>query len=429
MRPPLPGREASAYSARMRSDEIDAVVVGAGQAGLAVSHELTALGIEHVILERSDAVGGTWASRWDSFCLVTPNRTIALPGGEYAGDNPDGYLQRDEIVDHLGDYAASFGAPVRTGVEVTSLRADSDGRLRLTTAGGGVLVAREVIVASGGLGDEFRPAWASEVREVPVVGALAYRNPGSLPDGGVLVAGSGQTGCQLAEELAAAGRRVVLACGRAPWIPRRIEGRDTFLWLRDAGFFGQSLGDVPAGPAARLMANPQATGRDGGHDLSARTLRAMGVELAGRVTGVDGGTLVFGGDLGASVAFGDARWADLRGVIRRSQDARGLPVPDLPDAAPFDPCGEITRLPLAEIGSVLLTAGFRPSYASWVDVPDALDPMGFPVQTEGRSTVVAGLSFVGVPFMRTRASQLLMGVGADASIVARGVRERLGGSG
>lgn len=409
----------------MNGAEVDVVVVGAGQAGLATSHELTGLGVAHAVLDRAASVGGSWAGRWDSFCLVTPNSRITLPGGEYRGEQPAGFLLRDQVVQYLAGYAASLAAPVRTGVEVTSLVPRLDGRLTLTTADGDTIVAREVVVATGGLRDPFRPNWAGQVESVPVLDASQYRNPDSLPPGAVLVVGSGQTGCQLAEELMMAGRRVVQACGRAPWMPRRLEGRDTFEWIAETPFMDQTLDDVPAGPAARFLSNPQATGRDGGHDLTTRTLQKLGVELAGHVTGVEDGSVIFAGDLADCVAFGDARWADLRAAITRSRLARGLAVPNMPEAAPFDTSSELARLNLGEIGSVLLTAGFRPSYRSWIDVPDAFDPMGFPKQVDGRSTIVPGLSFVGVPFMRTRSSQLLMGVGRDATVVARGIQGRL----
>ncbi|HSO70665.1 MAG TPA: NAD(P)/FAD-dependent oxidoreductase [Arachnia sp.] len=409
----------------MGSDEVEVVIVGAGQAGLATSHELTGLGIEHVILERADAVGSSWAARWDSFCLVTPNMCNLLPGAEYRGERAEGFLPRDEVVQYLAGYAASLASPVHTGTEVTSLVPRSDGRLTLTTDGGDTILTREVVVATGGLRDAFRPNWATQIQSVPVLDASQYRNPDSLPPGGVLVVGSGQTGCQLAEELVTTGRRVVQACGRAPWMPRRIEGRDIFYLIADTAFMEQTLDDVPAGPAARFMSNPQATGRDGGHDLTTRTLQTRGVELAGHVTGVEDGLLFFGGDLAACVAFGDARWADLREAIIGSQVKRGRPVPSLPGSEPFDAGSELDRLRLGEIGSVLLTTGFRPSYRAWIDIPDAFDPMGFPKQVDGRSTTVPGLSFVGVPFMRTRSSQLLMGVGRDAAVVALGIQESL----
>jgi putative flavoprotein involved in K+ transport len=197
--------------------EIDVVVVGAGQAGLAVSHELTRADVAHVVLER-DTVAASWRGRWDSFCLVTPNDSILLPGGAYDGADPHGYLPRDDVVAHLERYAAGFGAPVRTGVQVRSLRRGGDGTLTLGTDDGAIS-ARAVVVATGAYPRAHRPDWVSSVPErLPVLDAADYRNPSTLPPGGVVVVGSGQTGCQLAEELHLAGRHVVRAraVGSAP---------------------------------------------------------------------------------------------------------------------------------------------------------------------------------------------------------------------
>ncbi len=410
----------------MATEEIDVVVIGAGQAGLAMSHELTAAGVEHVVLERADAVGGSWAGRWDSFCLVTPNHFIRLPGGEYRGADPHGYLPRDAVVRHLQVYAASFAAPVRTGVAVRALRAGTAGGLTLETDDGAI-AAREVIVAAGAFQEAHRPAWVTDLPPwLSVLDATAYRNADALPPGAVVVVGSGQTGCQLAEELTLAGRRVILACGRAPWVPRRLEGRDVVDWLVESGFMDQTLADLPS-PAARLGANPQATGKGGGHDLHTRTLQALGVELTGHLAGVadDGATAAFADDLADSVAFGDARYADLRTRIQGWRSAHGLSVPAMPDPPPFDASAAVRRLDLRGVGSVILTAGYRPGYRSWISHPDAFDAMGFPLQVDGASTVVPGLSFVGVHFLRRAMSALLMGVGQDATVIARDVADRL----
>lgn len=411
----------------MGSEEIDVVVVGAGQAGLATSHELTARGVPHVVLEQAEAVGSSWAGRWDSFCLVTPNHTIRLPGGQYQGDDPHGFLGRDEIVAHLGDYAARIATPVRTRTRVASLSGAPDGSLDLGLADGTRIRARHAVLSTGAFPKAHRPTWAADVPPwLPVLDVSDYRSPAGLPQGAILVVGSGQTGCQIAEELTLAGRRVVLACGRAPWIPRRIEDRDAVDWLLDTPFFDATLADLP-GPGARLFANPQLSGARGGHDLNTRTLAALGVQAVGRMSGIhDGATAVFADDLGESVAWGDARYAELRTTIRDSQTRRGLPAPGMPDPAPFDAGAAPTRLPLRELGAVILTAGYRPDYLSWVDVPEAFDAMGFPLHTDGTSTAHPGLHFVGVHFLRARKSSLLLGVGEDAHPVAEAVAGSLG---
>jgi putative flavoprotein involved in K+ transport len=228
--------------------------------------------------------------------------------------------------------------------------------------------------------------------------------------------GSGQTGCQLSEELHQAGREVFLACGRAPWLPRRPDGRDIVTWLKDTTFFDTPLSALPA-PAARLGANLLVTGHHGGHDLHYRTLQTIGVQLLGRLTGVDGHRASFADDLADSVAFGDARYADIRDLLTDQLPTKGITPPELPDPPPFcaDPPLE---LDLNRFGAAILTSGFRPDYCHWIRYP-VFDAMGFPLTNNGASTVVPGLYFCGVHFLRKRKSSVLFGVGEDAAIVAQ----------
>jgi putative flavoprotein involved in K+ transport len=400
------------------AEAVDVLIIGAGQAGLAVSHELTARGVEHVVLERG-RIAQTWRDRWDSFCLVTPNATIRLPGGPYAGDDPDGFMRKDEIIRHFERWGGSFRAPVREGVTVTSLEAADGLGFRVQTSDG-AFEARSVVVCTGAYQRPHRPAGASS-GGVLELDADAYSNEAALPPGKVLVVGSGQTGCQMAAELHAAGRAVVLSCGRAPWVPRRLAGRDIFFWLIDAGFFDQRAEELPS-PAARLVANVQTTGHDGGHDLNYRVLRAAGVTLAGHFLGEEDGHLYFASDLGDSVAFGDARYADLRTLILDHCVRHDLNAPELPDPPPFDPTAP-ERLDLDGFGAILYTSGFRPAYATWMQV-DTFDEMGFPIQENGASLTTPGLYFCGVHFLRKRKSSLLMGVGEDAAIVADSIAAR-----
>ena len=391
-------------------------VIGAGQAGLAVSHELAGLGAEHVIVERA-RVGQAWRGRWDSFCLVTPNWTMSLPGRAYAGDDPEGFVPRDEVVGYLERYASSFGAPVQEGVAVESLEPGARGGFLLRTSAG-ELRAERVVVCTGAYQRAYRPPAAAFPPGVPVIDAAGYRNPAALAPGTVLVIGSGQTGCQIAEELCEAGREVFLACGRAPWLPRRLDGCDIVTWLSQTTFFDTPLAALPS-PADRLVANLQATGRGGGHDLHYRTLQAMGVQLVGRLAGVDGYLARFAGDLADSVAFGDARYAGVKRLLAEQLAGHGRPGPVLPDPPPFraDPP---LALDLRGVAAVIFTSGFRPDYTRWVRFP-AFDAAGFPLAPDGRSTVVPGLWFCGVHFLRTRKSSLLFGVGQDATVVARSI--------
>ncbi|MFC9559039.1 NAD(P)-binding domain-containing protein [Agromyces sp. NPDC056965] len=402
----------------MRAD-VDVLVIGAGQAGLAVSHGLTGSGVDHVVLERERA-GAAWAARWDSFRLVTPNHVISLPGGEYRGGDLDGYLDREEIGVHLRDYARSFAAPLVEGTDVTSLRGEGGAFVAETSAGG--IRARSVVVCTGAYQREHRPGFIEEIgREVPVVGATEYRAPDSLPGGTVLVIGGGQSGCQIAHELAQSGREVVLAGSRAPAMPRRVDGRDIIDWLGDLGFFEQTLADMPS-PAVRLASNPLISGANGGHEVNLRALAAIGVGLIGHVIGIDGARVRAADDLAESVAVGDGAFTEVCAAIGRLCDSRGVPVPELPEL-PTTEIAAATPPFLDDLGVVVNAVGFRPDYG-WIAMQGIVDDMGFPLQADGESTRAQGLFFVGVPWMRTRRSPLLLGVGEDADLVVRRLAAR-----
>ena len=397
-----------------RAESVEVAVVGAGQAGLATSCELTRAGVEHVVLERG-RIGQTWRDRWDSFCLVTPNWSVQLPDGHYDGPDPDGFMPRDEIVGYLEGYASKIAAPVRENTDVTSIEQGfvvrtSDGDLR----------ADAVVLATGAYQRPHRPAAAETLPgnlfQIDVEG---YRNEQVLPPGKVLVVGSGQSGCQIAEELREAGRVVVLACGRAPWWPRRLGGRDLVWWFHETGFLDAPFDSLP-GPEARLFANVLVSGHGGGHDLHLRTLQAQGVTLAGHFLGAEDGVARFAPDLHESVAWGDERYRQLRDLVHKLVAERGLDAPPIQDPPPFE-AAPPEELELADLGAVIFAGGFRPDYRSWLPWPEAFDEHGFPIHEEGASTVVPGLYFVGVHFLRKRKSSLLIGVAEDAAIVARGI--------
>jgi putative flavoprotein involved in K+ transport len=230
-----------------------------------------------------------------------------------------------------------------------------------------------------------------------------------------LIVGSGQSGCQIAEELRESGREVFLACGRAPWAPRRIGSHDLAWWLEESGFLSAPADSLPA--AARLRANILASGHHGGHDLNLRTLHAQGVNLLGHFAEAQGRRAVFRPDLEESVEWGDQRFGLLQSLFTTFAAEQGMPAPDLPDPAPLavDAPEEVS---LAGFGAVIFAGGFRPDYRAWVNVPGAFDDLGFPVQHDGASTVAPGLYFVGSHFLRNRKSSLFIGVGDDARIVA-----------
>jgi putative flavoprotein involved in K+ transport len=403
-------------------EHVQVAVIGAGQAGLAVALELSGLGVEPVVLERG-RIGQTWRDRWESFCLVTPNWFVQLPGSAYDGPEPDGFMPRDDIVAYLERYATGAGVPVREEVEVRSVE-PSAGGVRLGTSGGD-LRAGAVVISTGAYQRPHLPPGASGLpASVLQLDAEGYRSERELPHGRVLIVGSGQTGCQIAEELHQAGRDVVVACGRAPWLPRRVGDRDFVWWLVESGFLEATVESLPA-PAARLNANVLATGHGGGHDLHLRTLRRDGVTLTGHFLGVDGHDARFAADLRMSVAWGDDRYRELAKLFRETATERGLDDPGLEEPPPIGGEGP-ERLDLRDFGAVIFTAGFRPDYGSWLDWPDAFDELGFPVHEEGECVAGPGVYFVGVHFLRKRKSALLGGVGEDAAIVARRVAARVG---
>ncbi len=373
--------------------KVNVAVVGAGQAGLATSYHLNQAGVDHVVLE-AGRVAETWRSRrWDSFCLVTPNWSVRLPGAPYAGPDPDGYMNRDELVDHFLGWADAFKAPVKEGCVVTSLDRDGD-RFTLRTDIGDI-IARTVVVATGGYQRAHMPRGASDMPAgMTHLLAEEYNNPAELPEGAVLIVGSGQTGCQLAEELHEDGRQVILACGRAPWAPRRFGGHDLVWWIVETGFWSRTLKDLPS-PAARLLSNPLATGHGGGRDMHLRTLHAAGIELVGRFAGVTDGIAHFDPDLNALVDAGDGMAAVFKKWVDALCEKRGLEVPwELPPPLRVEPRTEID---LAREGVST-----------------------FPVQTDGRSSV-DGLYFMGVHFQRKGQSAVLYGVGEDAEVVVQDI--------
>ena len=401
------------------TESVEVAIVGAGQAGLATSYHLKQAGVEHVVLE-GGRVAETWRSRrWDSFCLVTPNWSVQLPGGEYAGADPDGFLPRDELVQHFERWARSFDAPVQEGSPVSAI--DRDGKWFVLTKPDRAVRARNVVVASGGYQRAYHPPGADQIpARVHQLLAEDYRNVSSVSEGAVLIIGSGQTGCQIAEELHDAGRTVFLSCGRCWWAPRRMGGQDLVWWIIESGWWQRTIAQLPS-PAARLLGNPQATGHHGGRDLNYRTLHDTGVRLVGRFIGADERKVHFAPDLAGTLKAGD----DMSRVFMKWVEAlcakRQLAVPwEVPEPMAIADTTELD-IDAEHIATVIWTAGYRPDY-SWVHAP-VFDDMGFPIQTDGRSDV-PGLYFMGVHFQRNAQSAVLYGVGEDAQVVASHIVER-----
>ncbi|MBC6462015.1 flavin-containing monooxygenase [Actinomadura sp. HBU206391] len=271
---------------------VDTLVIGAGQAGLATSHWLTKAGLDHLVVERRGRLGGGWNDRWDGFCLVAPNFTVLLPGMPYAGPDPDGFMSRAEVVDHVTEYAAAIGAPVRLGTTVTRLAASDDHLVAYT--GAGTIHARNVVLATGPYQRPNVPAASLHLPgRIQQLHSHEYRRPGRLAAGAVLVVGTGQSGTQIAEELHEAGRDVHLAVSRCFAAPRRYRGRDTIWWMLQILLHGADVGhpfptvaDLPT-PAARFGCDPHLSGKDGGHDIDLRRFARRGMHLYGRLESLD----------------------------------------------------------------------------------------------------------------------------------------------
>jgi putative flavoprotein involved in K+ transport len=400
------------------------VVIGAGQAGLIMSHHLRNAGREHLILERRAELGGGWRDRWDGFQLVTPNFVTDLPGFPYDGGDPNGFMTRDEIAGRVAAYAGVIGAPVALSTTVNRLAAGSSsgGRFRVETDRG-VVMAHEVIVAIGSFHKPRIPTTAIGAG-IHQLHAHDYRNEAALPPGGVLVVGSGQTGVQLAEELHEAGRQVTLSVGSCGRMPRRYRGRDSFWWVWQISRAGADVGvalpsvETLPDPRAKFACNPHVSGHGGGHDTNLRRFAADGMRLTGRFLDADAGRARFAADLTANLALADGFFDQrFRPVIENYIARAGIDAPP-DDRVPFElEVPEVTELDLAAegISTVLWTTGYRPDYA-WLDFP-VLDELGLPRQVRGISAV-PGLSFIGLLWQHSLTSANLVGVAADAEYLA-----------
>ncbi len=401
----------------------DTVVVGAGQAGLAMSRYLAIGGRDHVVLERRATLGGGWQDRWDEFCLVSPNWLASFPGDPYSGDDPNGFMPRAEIVARVARYADSIHAPVSTETTVEKATTTPTGFTVRTNQG--EIAAKNLVVATGGFHKPKIPAVAANLApRVLSIHSHHYRNAGALPDGGVLVVGSAQSGVQIAEELAEAGRDVYLSVGTAGRMPRRYRGSDTFRWLVGLFVYGPQIGatlptvDRLPDPRIRLGGNPHLSGHNGGHDTNLRKMALDGMTLVGRVESIDGEKMRFGSDLSVNLARADALFDErFKGPMDRLIDHLGIDAP--PDERvtyDFQP-PELTELDLREqgIGTMLWTTGYGRDYG-WIE-PSVVDDMGFPRQTRGVGEL-PGLYFMGALWQHTMVSATLGGPGIDGRDLA-----------
>jgi len=405
---------------------VPVVIVGGGQAGLSISHHLKQRGIEHLVFEQKTAAH-TWSTqRWDTFCLVTPNWQCDLPGHPYDGSDPDGFMKKDEIVAYLKAFVAKLNPPIREGVSVTRVERREDGIFLVQTSEGDY-TADEVVVASGGYHTPIIPRMAEKLPgSITQIHSNQYRNPEQLPEGEVLVVGSGQSGAQIAEDLHLAGRKVHLAVGDAPRCARFYRGRDVVTWLADMGYYEMTVDNHPLRDGVRDNTNHYVTGRDGGRDIDLRRFAIEGMKLYGLMEDYQDGSLRFRGDLKRSLDQADRTYNGINAAIDKYIAEKGIDAPAQEHYTPvWEPGEPVTSLALERSGitNVVWCIGFTPDFR-WLDA-SVFNSVGSPKHKRG-VTNEDGVYFIGLPWLNTWGSGRFGAVGRDAEYIVQVIQKRLG---
>ena len=402
----------------MDTQRIDTVIVGGGQAGLAISYYLTQQGREHVVLERTPAIANAWRNqRWDSFTLVTPNFQVRMPGAEYVGNNPYGFMSLAEVVKYFDDYVKNFELPVRCGVEVASVEKAPKGYLVRTSDRN--YKARNVVIATGLYQSPKIPPFSISLPpRIAQIHSMDYKNPSALPSGAVLVVGTGQSGAQIAEELYQSGRKVYLSIGSAGRVPRRYRGRDINDWFARMGMFDTTVGELKS-PRAKFAPHPQISGKNGGESLNLHQFARDGVVLLGHVRSVEGRRFMIAPDIKETLAKVDQFELDALKMVDSYIARIGLNVPaevvpQLRDGYEQEE-RDTLNLDAEGIKTVIWAAGYNFDF-SFVKLP-VTDEDGYPIQKRG-VTAFDGLYFLGMPWLHSRRSGILFGVGDDAAYLA-----------
>ena len=405
-------------------ERIESIIVGGGQAGLATSYWLSQRGRDHIILEQAAQAANAWRNdRWDSFTLVTPNWATRMPGMESPSADPNGFMPRDELVAYFEQYIERFRLPVRYNTRVTSVEQDGAGYVVKTDHG--TLSAKNVVVATGLFQRPKIPAFGAQIAaDITQLHSGAYRHPHSIPPGAVLVVGSAQSGCQIAEELYQSSRKVYLCVGTAGRAPRRYRGKDIYEWAHLTGFLDRTPDKLPS-LRARFAGNPQLSGKDGGHALNLHQFARDGVTLLGRITIAADHTITLAPDLKENLAKSDGGEADFCKMVDGYIEQKGLDAPreELPQLRDGYNTPEMLELDLkaAGITTIVWAMGYSFDF-SLVRLP-TFDSDGFPVQQRG-VTNYAGLYFIGMPWMPWQKSGLLLGVGEAAEHIAAHIAAR-----
>ena len=394
----------------------DVVVIGGGQAGLAMSHSLTDRSIDHVVLERAEVANSWTTERWDSLRTLTPNWMSRLPGFSYDGDDPNGYMTAGEVAAYLESYRRSFGAPVRTGVEVQRIRTLDRGHVVETSEG--PWSARSVVMATGACSQPRVPAIAADLPgNIQQLTPTAYRNPAQVAPGAVLVVGASASGLQIADELSRSGREVTLAVGDHVRLPRTYRGMDIHWWMQTTGLLDERFDEVEDLARARRLPSLQLVGSPEQRDLDLNTAAANGVNPVGRLAGIRAGRAQFSGSFANMCTSADLKQNRLLDEIDEYAASHGLDAEIGPTwrPAPTSVGRPALELDLRSVGSVVWATGFRPTYP-WLD-ESLVDGRGQLVH-DGGVLAVPGLYVLGLPFMRRRKSSFIDGVGPDAEELA-----------
>lgn len=407
-------------------EHLDTVVIGAGQAGLSIGYYLSKLDREYVILEKASTITPTWRKRWDSFTLVLPNWTYQIPDHTYNGDDPNGFMGRDDLVEHLEQFTASFDPEIRFGSKVTSVEKNPNGDNFLVTTTESTILADNVVVATGTFQEPRLPSFSKNLsEEFTQIHTSNYHNPESLPSGAVLVVGTGQSGCQIAEELYQNGRKVYLCVGGATRIPRRYRGKDTIWWLNEINFFDQTA-DSLTSSKERFKAHPFVTGKNGGHSLNLHQFAKDGVVLLGHMKSAQDNKVTLVPDLRENLAKVDQFVADLKQnidklIVEQKIDAEEAPTnSEMKDGYEAEIIEELD-LKAEGIRTIIWATGYKFDF-SWISFP-ILDQDDYPIQDRGISEY-PGLYFLGLHFMHNRKSGLLWGVGEYADHIAKDIAAR-----
>ena len=401
----------------MPIEKVETLIVGGGQAGLAMSAHLGRHGRPHLILERH-RIAERWRSeRWDSLVANGPAWHDRFPAQEFAGQDPDGFAPRDDIVDYFETFARRIAAPIRCGVEVTEVRKAPDGSGFRVETSQGAIEARNVVAATGPFQRPVIPAFVPEAAGLLQIHSSAYRNPGQLPEGAVLVVGAGSSGAQIADELRRAGRPVFLSVGPHDRPPRRYRGRDFTWWLGALGKW-----DLRTRDPGMEHVTIAVSGARGGHTVDFRRLAAEGMTLLGRAEGFEGGRMRFAPDLARNIARGDANYLSVLDEADAHAARHGLDLPEEPEARLIGPDPDCVRDPILELDlraagvtSIVWATGYALDFG-WLKV-DAFDDKGRPVHQRGVARV-PGLYFLGLPWLSRRASAFIWGVWTDAEHLA-----------